>query len=99
MKNLGFVYELYMFLILKNCLVFLSKHTLLFWHGSWMNQWFKTILFITKKSHLSSFLMFLIKIVLFTFCPTKKKRLKAKEKGKDVDVINVLLASKNRKVK
>ena len=30
MRNLGFVYELYMFLIFKNCLVSFSKETLLF---------------------------------------------------------------------
>ena len=41
--------------------------------------------------------MLLIKTVLFTFYPTKK-RLKAKDKDKDFDFMNVLLASKNLKI-
>ena len=71
MQNLGFVYELYMFLVLKKCLVLFSMHTLLFLYGSMMTQWVKSILLITQKSHLLSFLILLIKTVLFTFCPTK----------------------------
>ena len=51
MQNLGFVYELYMLLILKNCLVSFSKPTFLFWHGSLMTQWVKAILMITQKSY------------------------------------------------
>ena len=87
----------YMFFILKNCLLLFSKHALLFWHGSLMTQWVKAILLITQKFHLSSFLMLLIKTVLFTFCPTKK-RLIAKDKDKDFDFMNVLLASENLKI-
>ena len=69
-------------------------HTPLFWHGSLITQWVKLILLITQNSHLSSFLMFLIKMVLFTLCPTKKK-LQATGKDKDFYFMNVLLASKN----
>ena len=58
MLNLDFVYELYMFLILKNCLVSLSIHTRLFWRVSLMTQWVTDFLLITQKSHLSSFIMF-----------------------------------------
>ena len=84
MQNLGFVYELYMSLILKNCEVSFSNHRLMFCHGSLMTQWVKAILLITLKPHLSSFLMLLIKKVLFTFCSTKKKKLKVKDKDKDL---------------
>ena len=97
MQNLGFVYKLYMFLILKNCLVSFSRHMLLFWHSSLMTQWIKAILLITQKSNLSSFLVLLIKTCLFIFCPAKK-RLEAKDKDKDFDFMNVLLASKNLKI-
>ena len=58
MLNLDFAYELYRFLILKNCLVSLSIHTLLFWRVSLMTQWVTAFLLITQKSHLSSFLIF-----------------------------------------
>ena len=88
MQNLCSVFELYMFLIFKNCLVLFSKHTRFFWQG------LLAILLITQKSHLPSFIMILIKTVLFTFFPTKK-RLKAKD-NKDFDFI--LLASKNVKI-
>ena len=95
MQNLGFVYELYMLLILKNCLVSFSKLTLLFWHGSLMTQWVKVILLITQKSHLSSCRMLIIKTVLFTFCHIKKESFK--EKDKDVQFMNALLVSKKSK--
>ena len=95
MQNLGFVYELYMLLILKNCLVSFSKPTLLFWHGSLMTQWVKVILLITQKSHLSSCRMLIIKTVLFTFCHIKKESFK--EKDKDVQFMNALLVSKKSK--
>ena len=49
------------------------------------------------KSHLSSFLMLLIKAVLLTFYPTKR-RLHAGEKDKDFDFMNVLLVSKILKI-
>ena len=98
MQNLSFVYELYMFLILKNCLVSISKHMIMLRHGSLMTQLVKAILLITQKSPLPSFLMHLIKTVLFTFHPTKKKRLQAKDKDKDLDCMNVLLSSKNLKI-
>ena len=62
-----------------------------------MSQWVKAILLIIQKYHLSSFLMLLIKTVLFTFCPTKKG-LKAKDKDIDFDFMNVLLAFKNLKI-
>ena len=62
MQNLNFVYELYIFLILKKCLVFFSKHTLLFWHGSLMTQWVKGILLITKISHFSYFLLVSVEV-------------------------------------
>ena len=68
MQNLGFVYNLYMFLVLKNCLVLFSKHMFL----SLMTQWVKVISLITQKSYLSFFLMLLIKTVLFTFHSIKK---------------------------
>ena len=68
MQNLGFVYNLYMFLVLKNCLVLFSKHTFL----SLMTQWVKVISLITQKSYLSFFLVLLIKTVLFTFHSIKK---------------------------
>ena len=56
MLNLDFAYELYMFLILKNSLVSLSIHTLLFKRVSLMTQWVTAFLLITQKSHLSSFM-------------------------------------------
>ena len=77
MQNLYFAYGLYMFLILKNCLVLFSKHALLFWHGSLMTQLVKVILLIPQKSHLSSFLVLLVKTVLFT--SYLKKKTKSKE--------------------
>ena len=98
MQNLYFAYELYMFLILKNCLVLFSKHALLFWHGSLMTQLVKVILLIPQKAHLSSFLVLLVKTVLFASYP-KKKRLKAKNKDKYFGFMNVFLASKNLKIK
>ena len=76
MQNLYFAYELYMFLILKNCLVLFSKHALLFWHGSLMTQLVKVILLIPQKSHLSSFLVLLVKTVLFASYPKKKTKSK-----------------------
>ena len=76
MQNLYFAYGLYMFLILKNCLVLFSKHALLFWHGSLMTQLVKVILLIPQKSHLSSFLVLLVKTVLFTSYPKKKTKSK-----------------------
>ena len=72
-QNLGFVYELQMFLILKSCLVSFAMYTLLFCHGSLMTILAETVLLITQKSHLSSFLTLLIIMILFTFCPTKKQ--------------------------
>ena len=72
-QNLGFVYELHMFLILKSCLVSFAKYTLLFCHGSLMTILAETVLLITQKSHLSSLLTLLIIMILFTFCPTKKQ--------------------------
>ena len=83
-----------MFLILKKCLVSFSMHTLLFWHGSLITQWVKLILLITQNSHLSSFLMFLIKTGGGTLYTTKKK-LQATGKDEDYYFMNVLLASKN----
>ena len=77
MQNLGFFYELYMFSILKNCLISFSKHTLFFWHGSLMTQNVKAILLITQKSDLPSFLKLSIKTDLFTFRPTIKKKTKS----------------------
>ena len=56
MLNLDFAYELYMFLILKNSLVSLSIHTLLFKRVSLMTQWVTAFLLITQISHLSSFM-------------------------------------------
>ena len=88
-----------MFSILKNCLISFSKQTLLFWHGSLMTQNVKAILLITQKSDLPSFLTLSIKTDLFTFRPAIKKRLKAKDNYKDVDFINVLLVSKNVKIR
>ena len=82
MQNLSFVYELYMFLILKNCLVSISKHMIMLQHGSLMTQLVKTTLLITQKSPLPSLLMHLIKTVLFTFHPTKKRDYKQKTKIK-----------------
>ena len=96
MQNLSFVYELYMFLILKNCLVSISKHMIMLGHWSLMTQSVKAILLITQKSPLASFLMQLIRTALFTF--REKKRLQAKDKGKDLDFRNVLLSSKNLKI-
>ena len=80
MQNLGFVYELYMFLIFKNCLVSFSKETLLFRHESLMKQLFKAILLITQTFIVSSSLMLLIKTVLFTFCSTKKETKSKKQR-------------------
>ena len=97
MRKLGFVYKLYVF----NWLVSFLKHTLLLWHGWLMTQRVKAILLITQNSHLSYFLILLIKTVSFTFYSAKKKkrreRLKAKDKDKNFDFMNVLLASKNLK--
>ena len=42
--------------------------------GQWVTQWVKAILLITQKSNFSYFLMLLIKMVLFTFSPTKKRQ-------------------------
>ena len=56
-------------------------YVLLFWHGSVMNQCVKASILITQRSHLYSFLMLLIRTVLLTFCP-RKKRLKTKDKYK-----------------
>ena len=74
MQNVGFVYEFYMFLILKNALVSFSNHMLLFFfcNESLMNGWEKVILLTAQKSHLSSFLNVLIKTVLFNLFPTIK---------------------------
>ena len=49
------------------------------------------------KSHLSSFIMLLVKAVLLTFYATKR-RLHAGEKDKDFDFMNVLLVSKILKI-
>ena len=59
MQNLGFVYNLYMFLVLKNCLVLFSKHTFL----SLMTQWVKVISLITQKSYLSFFLVHFMNVL------------------------------------
>lgn len=50
---------------------------------------------ITQKANFSSFIMLLIKTILFPFCPTKRERKRAKNEEKNFDFMNVLLASEN----
>ena len=52
---------------------------------------------ITQKFIVSSFLMLLIKTVLFTFA-LQKKRIRAKNTGKGFDFMNTLPVSKNVKI-
>ena len=86
-----------MFLILKSWLVSFSKRTLLFFTN---NPNVQAISLNTQKSRFSSFLIPVIKTVLFTFCPTRKKKQKKKKNERDnyFDFMNVLLASKYEKI-
>ena len=85
-----------MFLILKSCLVSFSKRTLLFFTN---NPNVQAISLNTQKSRFSSFLIPVIKTVLFTFCPTRKKKQKKRnERDNYFDFMNVLLASKYEKI-
>ena len=63
MQNLGFSYKLLSF----------SKRSLLFFTN---NPNVQAISLNTQKSRFSSFLIPVIKTVLFTFCPTRKKTKK-----------------------